>query len=160
MTLILRLRYNKNIHLVEVAMKINVSELLKETGQELDFSDEFTPDYSLDELEIEGRIRADLHLINTGNGILAKGTARAKVKLICGRCLKEFFRNLNIEIEEQFKKIIRVRHNRRKDEEHVDEENLFFPISVDNKIDIDEVVRQNILTAIPIKSLCRNDCTI
>lgn len=126
-------------------MEINVSELLKETGRKITLNEPINIAFQKDELEIEGSINANLELINAGGNILAKGSLNANIALICARCLKKYFNNLNINIEEEFSK---------------ETNDLSFPIEPDNSIELDEMIRQNILTEIPIKSVCGEGCRI
>lgn len=124
-------------------MKINISELLKETGRKICLNELINISFPKDELEIEGPVKANLELINVGENILIKGSLNTNIALICARCLKKYFNNLNINIEEEFSK---------------EASDLFFPIEADNTIEIDEMIRQNILTEIPIKAICGEGC--
>jgi uncharacterized protein len=82
-----------------------------------------------------------------------------KVRLACCRCLKEFDLPLDIEIEEEYsKRIVTERRSQTKNDVKLNEEDFIFPVSEDNKIDMTEAIRQNILTSLPIKPLCNEAC--
>ena len=127
-------------------MKIDVGELLKDVGNEADVEKEAKLACTADGIDIEGPVKVVLHLVNTGEGILATGSARAKVNLECSRCGKPFVAALNAKIEEQYSR------------EVTDE--MIFPIGSDNFIDLSEAIRQNLIISLPIKTICSKDCRL
>jgi len=137
--------------------KIDVSSILKETGNKLviDFTENI--DFKNENLYFSEPIKIHLALINTGKSILASGNVSSKLLLPCDRCLEEFPHPLAFEIEEQFCKGINEYKNMTGEFE-LTEEDFFSLIKEDNTIDLYEILRQNIITNIPIKALCRLDC--
>jgi uncharacterized protein len=135
-------------------MQINASELLKATGNEetLDLEEPLT--FPEDGLDILSPVRLKIHLINTGETILATGALKTSIKLNCVRCLKEFNCPLKIKFEEQYSKNPHphIYNNVSKDEE------LIFPIDEDGTLDLTESIRQNILINFPMKPLCSSVC--
>ena len=127
-------------------MKIDVGELLKDIGNEADVEEEAKLSWPADSLYIEGPVKVVLHLVNTGEGILATGSLRAKVNLECSRCGKPFMAALNAKIEEQYSR------------EATDD--LIFPIGSDDFIDLSEAIRQNLIISLPIKTICSKDCRL
>ncbi len=127
-------------------MKADVGELLKHIGNEADFRREEKLSWPQDGLEVLGPVKASLHLVNAGEGILATGKLSAKAALTCSRCGKAFTGDLKVNIEEQFCR------------EPSDE--MTFPISSDNYIDLSEALRQNLLASMPIQTICSKDCKV
>ena len=127
-------------------MKADVGELLKHIGNEADLRREEKLSWPQDGLELCAPVKALLHLVNTGEGILVTGTLETKTALTCSRCGKGFAANFKVSIEEQYCR------------EASDE--MVFPISSDNFIDLSEAVRQNLLASLPIQTICSKDCRL
>ncbi len=127
-------------------MKADIGELLKHIGNEADLRREEKLSWPQDGLEVLGPVKASLHLVNTGEGILVTGEVSAKAALNCSRCGKAFTGGLKVGIEEQFCR------------EPSDE--MAFPISSDNFIDLSEALRQNLLASLPIRTICSKDCKV
>ncbi|MFC1767337.1 DUF177 domain-containing protein [Candidatus Margulisiibacteriota bacterium] len=140
-------------------MEIDISELLKKVGNELNIDGTEPLDFKQDSLIFAGPVSVKAHLVNAGETVLLNGSIKAKVKLECCRCLKGFDLPMNIEIEEEYGKKASKAHKAAKNEEiELSDKDFIFPISDDNTIDLTEAVRQNIFTALPIKPLCNKAC--
>lgn len=128
-------------------MLINVSRLLQEPWGSLRKYDlDEGPLHLGDDLEVDF-LRGTLRLMHTNEGILAQGELTTQVKLECGRCLEPFAYQLSISLTERFLPApVAAR-----DEEA-------FPISNDNSVDLGEPIREAILLALPMHSVCRSDC--
>jgi len=139
-----------------VSKKIDVSELLKAVGNEerVKTSEEF----NFTELNIVAPIDINIKLLNIGKGILLSGTIGTVVRLSCCRCLEEFDLTVNLEIEEEYSFKQSQAPKKGKKEIELKEKDFVFPIESDNTIDLGEAIRQNILTALPIKPLCSDLC--
>jgi len=145
-------------------MKIDVSDLLKSVGAKLNIEKSEELSLKEDDLNLSSPVSLKLDLVNTGRTILVTGTVRVKVKLNCCRCLKDFECPVSIKIDEQYRKpkgsaLARNEQNRTKEEEiELKEKDFVFEIGENNILDFDEAVRQNIITALPIKPLCDKAC--
>jgi len=72
------------------------------------------------------------------------------------KMMDEIARVLNIALERKS-----LRDNlvvKQKEETELKESDFVYPVEKDNTIDLNELIRQNILLALPIKSLCDNNC--
>lgn len=136
-------------------MKIDLTEVLKEVGNELRIKEKITADFPKDEIDIAGPIDIDLDLVNIQGSVLAKGRIKAEVKLACSRCLKEIAVPVKADIEEQFKREIAEKTGT---EVELKEDDFVFPIGEGNKIDISELIRQELIADLPIRVLCGKDC--
>jgi len=140
-------------------MIINVSELLKALGNTTAVTTEENLEFAKEELDLISPVYIDIRLTNTGTGILMEGTFKAEARLNCGRCLKDFRHLIEAEVSEVFKKE-RKHSSPRKDEIELAEEDFVFPINEENEIDLKEAIRQNLILALPIKTVCSNECSL
>jgi uncharacterized protein len=138
-------------------MRYNVAQLLKdESGQ--------TRQYELHE-EIGSldpgivplsTLDGKLHLIRTADGVLVAGDLHSSVELVCSRCAEPFSMPIKFVLEEEFRPTIDIvtgatlplpaddEAATRIDERHV--------------IDLTEVIRQDMLLAVPPFPVCRTRC--
>jgi len=101
--------------------------------------------------ELSGRVR----LMLTGDGILAQGDLSAELTLPCSRCLEPVVVPIDIELEEVFTPTIDVITGQAiKSEE--DDRALW--IDEHHILDLSEVLRQDVLVAVPMHPVCREDC--
>lgn len=138
-------------------MKIDLTELLKETGNELEVNEKLDLSFPEDGLVTGGPVAVDLHLLNAGEVVILKGIAKAVVNFTCSRCLNEFPMEVKADIEEQYSKKLPEAPAGKKELELSDED-MVFPIDHDNTIDLTEALRQNLLMSIPIKTVCSQSC--
>ncbi len=121
-------------------MLLNLSQL-QEKNSYLSMETSVCPD----DIDFLGRqvkmpddFNLDLDIIGEEKEIVFTGNISGKFVLACSRCLKEFARKVQASLE--------------------------FTISRDNiddysNVDISEHVQENLILAIPIKALCRKDCS-
>jgi len=140
-------------------MKIDVGDLLKKLGNDTMIRTEEHLSFPEDGLSIEGPVNVSLHLVNVGGSILATGDFKARVNLSCVRCLKEFQCPVEVSVEEEYSKSPKA-FSQKGEEIELKDEDFVFKIGEDNAIDLSEAIRQNLLTALPIKPLCRKSCKV
>ena len=109
--------------------------------------------FELEPFEFEGEeIRAIENVNVEGLGIsekdviLIEASVKTKLKLNCSRCLDTFIYPIDIDIEERFTK----------SKELQDDEELIFV--EDDTLDIIQIVENCIISTLPIKRLCKEDC--
>jgi len=139
------------------AMLFNVAQLMKsDVGTLLatDFQedDEVTLD---DDLKVVGPINGHARMRRTNQGLLVDGWVDLTLKLNCTRCLKDFEQPLHVTFEELFYPTVDVVTGM--PIPAFDEEEAF-PLDDHHQLDLTEALRQNVLTAIPMVTLCREDC--
>ncbi|MDE3088053.1 MAG: DUF177 domain-containing protein [Chloroflexota bacterium] len=138
-------------------MRYNVAQLLKdETGQTREYAlheDIARLDPDISPLStLEGRV----HFIRTADGVLVTGSLRSSIELVCSRCAEMFSMPLKFNLEEEFRPTIDI----------VTGASLPLPVDDDaatridehHILDLTEVVRQDLLLAIPPHPLCRSRC--
>jgi uncharacterized protein len=77
-------------------------------------------------------------------GVLVSGTVAGLMSCSCARCLKEFSRDIDMEVRELFSVAS-------------SEEEDGYPIT-DGEIDLEPCVRDAVLLSIPFAPLCKEDC--
>lgn len=138
-------------------MRYNVAQLLKQhTGaSQKHLVDGELPDLDED-LRLQGPLQGKLTFIRTTDGVLATGTLRTSVEIVCDRCLEPFVVPLEIFIEENFLASVDVLTGVAvKIADGADPAAL---IDSQHMLDLTEVVRQDILLALPMHPVCRPDC--
>lgn len=131
-----------------------MTELLRNTGNEAEVETTLT---LKDDLSLAGPVKVKLHLFNTGDSVLVNGRAEGELELECSRCLQPFHSKVTAEIDEEFSKA--PPQFKKKGTLDLTEADFVYPIDKDNSLDLTELVRQNLLLALPAKALCREDCS-
>jgi uncharacterized protein len=96
-----------------------------------------------------------VRLMHTQGGVLVQGRLRGEVTLSCSRCLDPVTVPLDVGLEEIFTPTIDVLTGRPLQSE---EEDRALWIDERHILDLGEVVRQDVLLAIPMHVLCREEC--
>ena len=134
-------------------MLYNVAQLLKEpigSTRSYEVAEDFT---------VADRFADNVHgallLLRTHQGVLATAELEVRVTLDCGRCLSTFPLLLDLSIEEEFFPLVDVNTGHW----------LSLPtgtegtrISADHVLDFTDVLRQCVITHVPMKPLCRDNC--
>jgi uncharacterized protein len=137
-------------------MKIDLTELLRKVGAEADIEQSEKVSFPEDGLNLTEPVKIKIHLINSGPSVLMSGVAQTEAELECSRCLKTFKLPLTVKIEEEFtREPFKPKGGK---EIELREEDFTYPIEKDNTIDITELLRQELLLAMPIKTVCSADC--
>lgn len=136
-------------------MRVDLKELLREVGNEADIDQSEKVDFLADGLKLTAPVQINLHLINTGESVIVSGQASTKAEFECGRCLNNYQTPLTVEFEEAFVQKPFVHHS---GEVELKAADFVSPISPDNTIDLTDLVRQELLLALPIKTLCSEQC--
>lgn len=105
----------------------------------------------LPELTLAGPVR----LMHVTNGVLVQGDLEADVDLECARCLEPVTVNVDIPVEETFAPTIDIVTGQTIRPE---EEDQALWIDEHHMLDLSEVLRQDLLVALPLHVLCRSDC--
>lgn len=137
-------------------MKIDLTELLQKVGNEADVEQSQEVTFPDDGLNLTKPARIRLHLVNTGDLVLINGQIETEAELECSRCLKTYMIPMAVNINEEFSRQPPEFKNGGGIE--LREKDFVYPIEKDNTIDLTDVLRQNLLLAIPMKTLCSPDC--
>lgn len=125
-------------------MHVSVKDILAgEVGAAKEFSIE-NERPELADIDLVSPINGRVRIIRTEDGLIAKGRAEATLRLTCDRCLREFSLPLVADFSAGFT-----------DRPEPDQ----WPIDRSQfQIDLEPVIRQELLLGIPIKRLCQDDC--
>jgi uncharacterized metal-binding protein YceD (DUF177 family) len=137
-------------------VSVNVAQLLLAgpgVVREFDFAEDFAD--PSDELHLRGPIRGHARLMRTSDGILVHSEHKASVSLECARCLEEARVVVRGVLDEEFLPTTDVRTGTPVPVPGEDDQLL---INEHHEIDLDEVLRQNILTSLPLQPLCDAAC--
>lgn len=130
-------------------IRINVAEIKKRLVGSKNFSYELTPD-ELNITEADLKVTAPIILEgmieNAGDVILLKADVKTEIERTCGRCLKVFTEPLAAQVVEKFYPA---------GAENIENDAFIYESDL---LDITEPVRESLLLAVPLQSLCREDC--
>lgn len=133
-------------------MQTNVAQLLKAPVGSIRT---FLVDDTLSESSTAYHVKGELTLIRSTNSILVQGRLYTQTKIACSRCLRPFTLKLPLKIEEEFFPTIDIVTGMKLPKP---EDPGSFTIDEHHILDLTEAIRQYIVTAIPMKPLCREDC--
>ncbi|MFI5304798.1 MAG: YceD family protein [Nitrospiria bacterium] len=158
-------------------MKIDVLSIPDE-GKELIYQEDPLSLHLSPDLELKGEVKIKGFLYKTGRTIIVKGTIEAEPHFECGRCSIGFYQPLVIEFDQIFipktqtravhhknqveKKRERPSYGGRVENSESEAENEIDPL-VENfyegtTLSLDDMVREQILLALPMRPLCSPDC--
>ncbi|HIE32574.1 MAG TPA: DUF177 domain-containing protein [Thermodesulfobacteriaceae bacterium] len=98
---------------------------------------------------------AKVFLKKRGIDVKAKGHIETTVILTCDRCLEEFLFEVNEDFEVEFRPQASMSL---KEETQLTREDLDVVFYEGDVIPVDELVREQVILAVPYKKLCREDC--
>lgn len=134
-------------------MKVDILELRKTHGAR----EQVVHDgpLSLGELRLEGPAHVDLRLNNAASRILVRGEISGNVVVECARCAEPFTAPVQATIDEEY---LPADSPEAAEEEASPWSDLNVYRDDEREIDLTEVLRQNVIAALPIQALCREDC--
>ncbi len=137
-------------------MRVNVGELLADRHaiRVLAFSERMEP--PAEEVTLPGLVEGELVLSGTGRTVCVTGQVRTVVGLVCGACLSRFEQPLEVAVSEEFYRP--EPEATEPSREALEPEDFLLPVEPEDVIDVTEVVRQNVILALPIAARCREDC--
>jgi len=101
-------------------------------------------------IEAGSELQLDLLLESVVEGVLVSGTASAHAAGACSRCLDPLEMDVEVDVQELFA------YPGSATEETTDEDEI--PRLVDDRIDLEPIVRDAIVLALPLAPLCSEDC--
>jgi len=105
-------------------------------------------------LVCEGAIEVSLEVQNTAKALLVRGSFRGKVRLCCARCLEETVEAVGGKIHEEFS-LPGISAPELGLIDQVEPREAAFAEQV---LNVSELVRQQLLSSLPLRALCRADC--
>jgi uncharacterized protein len=99
--------------------------------------------------EVRGRIR------RTGREVELQGKLQTKLETVCGRCLQPVELPISTEFNERF---VRAVSWAAEEQHELQAEDLNIAVFDGEGIELDDLVREELLLALPVSVLCREDC--
>lgn len=136
---------------------INVAGLLKgSTGHVREFTLSLDR-FPLDDGLIAEDVRGDIRLTRLRDGVIARLAASGTVELECARCLQPYRQPFEVEFSEEYRQMVDVRTGIDLElETEADEDRA--RIDDNHILDVGEVLRQEILVALPMRPDCGDGC--
>lgn len=137
-------------------MLIDITDMKGAPGSSSDF--EYKGKLFLEGIRLSAdNVRIKLKVANAGSRILLRGGVEASVELSCSRCVEPFIMEMSVKIDEDF---VEEKSPEAKFSEDADPKSLdiFTYRESENQIEIEEVIRQNLISEIPLRPLCSEDC--
>lgn len=104
------------------------------------------------------KVELDLRMESVVEGVLATGTVTAAASGLCVRCLDEVEESLDVTFQELFAYPERAAHHQKSgggEDDETEEEQR----ELDGDLmDLEEVVRDAVVTSLPFQPMCRDDC--
>jgi uncharacterized protein len=99
--------------------------------------------------EVSGRVRRD------GNEVVLRGKLHAKLEAVCDRCLKPVELPISTEFTERFVPAVSWAAE---DQHELRQDDLNLAVFDGEAIELDELVREELLLAVPVNVLCGQEC--
>lgn len=135
-----------------------IVELADIEGTTRPFDFELAPDV-LDledsDLKLKGDVHATGEIERTSAEVVVKGSITGDAEIECSRCLKPLERNLKIEFQANF---VTPEHFSVDKENEVPISDLDTDVLEGDRIDIKDIVREQILLNVPEQVFCEPDC--
>lgn len=135
-------------------MRIELEKLAELGGK-------FARVYQADELRLDTEVRlaepAEVHgrIRRKGGEVELQGRLDTKLEVVCGRCLQPVELPITAEFNERFVQTVTWAA----DEQHeLQVEDLNLAVFDGEGIELDDLVREELLLAVPVNVLCREDC--
>jgi uncharacterized protein len=137
-------------------MIFNVAQLMKSPVGTSFASDIHEDNAQLDEeLKIISPITGQTRIRRVNQGLLVDGWLDLTLEQACDRCLKHIEQPIHVTFTERFYPTVDVLTGAPLPPL---EEDDVFPIDEHHQVDLTEALRQNVLLAVPMVSLCNPDC--
>jgi len=102
---------------------------------------------------LDGPLSAKISIHRAGSKFILEGSFSGRLIMTCDRCLEPY----EIDINEEFKVFVSRRPHPNQEEE-LDVEDLEDHFVKEDEIDLAETIREQVFLALPIKSLCSENC--
>jgi uncharacterized protein len=139
------------------SLTFNVAQLLKQAvGATRTY--ELVEDLAglTDEVRFTAPLRGEVKFTRTIDGVLVTGNLTTETKLVCRRFAIEFSQPIKLALEEEFRSAYDVNTGLKLPPREDDEEATM--ISEQHMLDLSEVLRQDLILAVPPFPVCREDC--
>jgi uncharacterized protein len=131
-------------------MKIVLADITEE-GLDLAFEETFEPG----PFKSLAPVKAMLHVDKFGHEVFVKGTVKSLLELECSRCLKVFPFESELSVDVVYRPLEELRGEERHE---IKDDELDTDFYEGDELDIDGLVKEQIILSIPLKPLCSEAC--
>lgn len=132
-------------------MYVGVGDIRKSKGLSKSFT--WTGDLELTGINLAGPVELDLSVTNAGSRIMVIGSVQTRVRVACSRCSEDVVLPVDVQLEEEF-----LPGSSEEARERTSDP-LDAPLTFENdRVELDELLRQEIEAAEPMQVLCRPAC--
>jgi uncharacterized protein len=129
---------------------LDVDEALEPASLHVDREDEFT-------LRPGGRLRCRLEIVD-GSTVHVRGRLSGPLEIECGRCLDRFPTGVEQELDLFYLPRDAARPDEQEEDVELGDRDVVVGYHEGGRLDLGEVVREQLFLALPLKRLCREDC--
>ena len=129
-------------------MKVQISDIIsgKDRSKKINYTFEMPQiDFEGDIIKYIGSCEVNGEISADGDILILIAKIKANLEMICSKCLDTFIYPIDIDIEERF-----TTNSNTQDEEAI--------VVIDDVLDIVEIVETSIISTLPIKRNCKDDC--
>jgi uncharacterized protein len=131
-------------------MKILLSDITHE-GLDLAFEETL----SSEALKLKSPARANLRVDKAGPEVFARGSVGTSIELQCSRCLRSFVKELDVNINVVY---LPVEELKGEEKHEIKDDELDIGFYQGDELDVQDLVREQILLNVPMKPLCSEAC--
>jgi uncharacterized protein len=134
----------------QAAIPVKVDEIDVENGSRLSIKRPIADFFPEGEVAVSDRpVEVEVSLNRFGNDIYVTGVAKGSIRLQCGRCLADYRQALEVELNASF-----IDESDADAGEYDEEVYVYDGVTVD----LYPLAREQLLLALPLKPLCKEDC--
>ena len=127
----------------------DVDEALDPGGVHLEDDDEISLD--------EGHLRGHVEIVD-GSSVHVRGQLEGTVTTHCGRCLEPYSLGIHQDLDLFYLPRLASRPEEEEEDVELDDHALVVGYYQGEKLDLGEVVREQLFLSLPLKRVCREDC--
>jgi uncharacterized protein len=131
-------------------MKILLSDITEE-GLELAFEEAL----SLEPLKLRSPARVTLRIDKIGPEVFARGNVRTSMELQCGRCLRSFEKDVDLNVNVVYHPVEELKGEERHE---IRDDELEMGFYQGDELDVRDLVTEQLLLNVPMKPLCSDSC--
>ena len=136
---------------------INVAQLLKTpTGETRTFDFDEPGEAFASDVALMGPLTGHVRLMRTARGILVSANYAARARVECARCLTDMETDVRGHFEEEALPSVNIRTGEWIPEVEGDQDKV--RIDDHNVLDLDDLIRQDVLVSVPLRPLCDAAC--
>jgi uncharacterized protein len=136
-------------------MLIHLEDILPE-GIEVELSLD-PDDPAVRELDVRGPVTGSFEIRKLGQQVLVRGDVSGEISLMCARCLKDFAAGISERVDIELRPVLDL--EKASQERELGSDDLDVEFFRGDALDLGHLAAEQIALGIPMKPLCRDDCS-